>query len=860
MASWTDLIPQFNPYIKQLPVEALVQVGMQKQQMYEQNVQKIQSQIESVAGLDVIKDPHKKYLQSKLDQLGNNLTKLAAADFSNFQMVNSVSGMTNQIVKDKYVQNAVNSTAWYRKQAAEMEKAISEGKSSQANIYDFTERANSWINDGKLETSFNDRYTQYTDVKKKALEAIKLLHPNLQKYDIPFEVKDGKINMGLIADAMQRYKIEGVTEQQISAAIMANLTPDDHNQLAIDAKYQFRGVTPEQLAQNITTTYQNNRKQDGKILEYLIQKRGVETDPVKISVLDERIADYQARLGKDGKPGTLDLDYETNMREVATNPNNVKYSLYKNGFVREFANAYTWKSEEMEYVTNPFKAQENFNKELAHKQAVENRLRMDSNRDYSLAVANYQLAARKLALEEAAANPENSNWTTVGNPTDNELKSGEMFSNYKDSKQIEITNLKNSLTSKYTPQQIEMMLNDPTKAPADVRATIFEIKRKENFLTSLNEWGDQIRNQVEAETGLNDVKRNVVQGRAPITVKWKGQSYTLSPSELLEIQTATKKTISKKFGVFVSGQGNKGRGEIVTVDKSRMNANQIKFINAMEGVLFGDVVTGGGSPDVATIRNKWKEVVATYKPAIDKVNETADRTTKLFNQRIAPYTSTFVPQIKALPLDKDGGIPAATMNKLSQLITSTLTMNRKVAADNTYNPTVAFGMLTSKDNKDTRVYVQQSGDDFEIQIQSIKDPSKLQRIRVNRDEVLANFGQNYVNMLTEESLRVNFGKGNTNLNFNPKRSAMQSDFGDFPGIRRMNVTVDFQQEHNQPNQFFPVINIRKKDGRYQSFSIDNSRLDYSTLRNNLNGLNDETLLNYIRQYYPNYNYSQLDLQ
>jgi hypothetical protein len=98
MASWTDQIPVFNSYIKQLPVEAIVQVGMQKQQMYEQNVQKIQSQIDSVAGLDVIKDPHKKYLQSKLDQLGNNLTKLAAADFSNFQMVNSVGGMTNQIV------------------------------------------------------------------------------------------------------------------------------------------------------------------------------------------------------------------------------------------------------------------------------------------------------------------------------------------------------------------------------------------------------------------------------------------------------------------------------------------------------------------------------------------------------------------------------------------------------------------------------------------------------------------------------------------------------------------------------------------------------------------------------------------
>jgi hypothetical protein len=31
MASFTDIIPQFNPYVQQLPVEAMVQVGVAKQ-------------------------------------------------------------------------------------------------------------------------------------------------------------------------------------------------------------------------------------------------------------------------------------------------------------------------------------------------------------------------------------------------------------------------------------------------------------------------------------------------------------------------------------------------------------------------------------------------------------------------------------------------------------------------------------------------------------------------------------------------------------------------------------------------------------------------------------------------------------
>ena len=110
MASWTDRIPTFNPYVAQLPVEAMVQVGMQKQKQYDEGIQKIQTNIDNIAGLDIIRDIDKTYLQSKLNQLGNDIRTVAAGDFSNFQLVNSVNGMTNQISKDRNVLNAISST------------------------------------------------------------------------------------------------------------------------------------------------------------------------------------------------------------------------------------------------------------------------------------------------------------------------------------------------------------------------------------------------------------------------------------------------------------------------------------------------------------------------------------------------------------------------------------------------------------------------------------------------------------------------------------------------------------------------------------------------------------------------------
>ena len=65
MASYTDKIPTFNPYVEQQPVDAMLKVGVYKQQKYEEGVKKIQTNIDNVAGLDVANDVDKQYLQSK---------------------------------------------------------------------------------------------------------------------------------------------------------------------------------------------------------------------------------------------------------------------------------------------------------------------------------------------------------------------------------------------------------------------------------------------------------------------------------------------------------------------------------------------------------------------------------------------------------------------------------------------------------------------------------------------------------------------------------------------------------------------------------------------------------------------------
>ena len=349
MASWADKIPTFNPYVQQLPVEAMVKVGMAKQQQYEEGIQKIQTTIDNVAGLDVANDVDKQYLQSKLDALGNNLKTVAAGDFSNFQLVNSVNGMTKQISKDKNVINAVSSTAWLRKQQAEMEKAISEGKSSQENQWDFGEKANKYLNSTKVGEKFNDRYTQYIDVNKKWMDVMKSLHSDLAEQDVPYARNDdGSINYNKTAAAMQRMSKETVSSAKIENALRSSLSPDELNQLSISGRYSFRQFdTPDKLAVYSQTRF-------GKQIE-LNDARIKELDGLcNLSVsnpeLQKKGQDIIDSLELKNKQLSVQLNDE--LEAIKTDPDQAKATIYKNGAIAEFANAYAWEHNKENLMTN----------------------------------------------------------------------------------------------------------------------------------------------------------------------------------------------------------------------------------------------------------------------------------------------------------------------------------------------------------------------------------------------------------------------------------------------------------------------------------------------------------------------------
>lgn len=392
MASFTDQISQFNPYIQELPVEAMVQVGMAKQAQYNQGVQKVQNYVDRVAGLEIAKPQHKQYLQSKMDELGNRLKTVAAGDFSNQQLVNSVSGMTGQIIKDPIVQNAVYSTQALKKGEADREVAVKAGKTSPANDDLWNDTKAAWFNDGDLKTPFGGKFIERWDVDKKLVErAEKILkNPDTLTQEQPYKHdgkgntlyygtepvkdKDGKPvidpktkkpvlrqtesldpSKGLpqYDEAMLRISVKGVSAEKLYNNFLDSLDSRDAQQLKIDARYKYKNATAEAFAPDIAKFYGEKKAFQS---QEIVNLTGELSEPGLTSEQKAAITARITDLQKQEKDGVIQKEFLSTM-EALKDPRNLekyKEDIYTQQHLMNMAKDMSFKSYEQENKSNPY--------------------------------------------------------------------------------------------------------------------------------------------------------------------------------------------------------------------------------------------------------------------------------------------------------------------------------------------------------------------------------------------------------------------------------------------------------------------------------------------------------------------------
>lgn len=371
MASFTDQIQTFNPYVSQAPlIEAMVTVGTQKQQQYEQGVQKIQGYIDNIAGMDVVTDADKKYLQSKLNELGSKLKTVAAGDFSNQQLVNSVGGMATQIIKDPTIQNAVYSTANYRKELSRLQKDIDEGKSNPANIDYFNKRANSWLSSDKPGQKFSGSYIPYFDVQKYAKETFDAVKPDGFTMDQVYEtdakgnIKVDKLGRPIYSPVMKRLEQEGRFPEKVRQTI-DQIFSDARvgQQLDISGQYEYRGYSPEMLADRISRQKDDLvSKYDEQLAELALQKGTGKDVQAQIDALEL-------------KKNNVKSQYDDLVNIAGENPDAIRSLLYKDEVRNRFTTMFGEMKTKETQMNNPgweanFKLQQEANEQSRWAQSM----------------------------------------------------------------------------------------------------------------------------------------------------------------------------------------------------------------------------------------------------------------------------------------------------------------------------------------------------------------------------------------------------------------------------------------------------------------------------------------------------------
>lgn len=397
MASFTDSTPSFSPYVQQVPIEAMTQVGMTLQNRYDQGIQRIQNQIDSVAGLEIYKDVDKQYLQSKLNELGGDLKKVAAGDFSQYQLVNSVGGMINKIGRDNKILDAVRSTQVVKKGFADMEAARKAGKSSPENEWWWNNQVFSWASDPNVGSSFSGRYIEYHDIDKKLRDLTEQLKEIDNSIDVPFK-RDNQGNiltdengLPIADDAMVRLKTKSKSAERILSNFYTSLDERDKQQLMISANYHYRNLTKEGIKSELISNY----NQEVEVLSESLQDINLrlKTDPKLTSA---QRAQLEAKLNNTNRrlqSGELRNELQDNLANIdnLTDLTDYKYRIYTQKYLTNLAKDLSYESRQQEILSNPYAQASLAKARLQFQYYNARRLQNNWQKEYDLKLADLQI-------------------------------------------------------------------------------------------------------------------------------------------------------------------------------------------------------------------------------------------------------------------------------------------------------------------------------------------------------------------------------------------------------------------------------------------------------------------------------------
>lgn len=817
MASYTDAIAQFNPYVQQLPVELMTKVGMVKQAQYDQGVQKVQSYIDNIAGVDIVHDADKAYLQSKLGELGNKLKTVAAGDFSNQQLVNSVGGMTAQISKDPVIQEAIASTSYYKKGNAAMEEARKKGNIGASNAYVFNKQAQEWLSNPEAGAKFRGTYTPYTDVNKKVIDTIGKIHSNANLKDIGYVINpDGTVDTTKILDALHKQGYEGVTEQQIRTVLSSTLDATDLNQLSMDGAFNLRSYTPDKLAEVATKDYEKTRAEYVNRLEQAQKDLLTSNTPAKIQQLNENIKYYQEQLGDsyENKKGGLAENYENVLKTISENPDAARGRIHTKHYIDQIANGFAWAHVKDELGVNP--AKENFWKGKNYELGVlgHNELVRHNAQTELVAQGHLQNETAKTAAEIAKIRSEldptggqTPYFAGSGDaPTDN-LESYKNYTAHIGGLQTENDGLleqmakdASSATVTVTAADIRKGIENGTYKPKGSLQGMYDryIENK-NQIANQQQLVDMYENEAAKKItgGLN--KKQALDGELKKVGGIKFGNVVFSAKEVHDY-------LAKEKQVLVQRDPKNGDRYMTTIDASELRGPREKLLfQKMKGRYAQGNEYGSSTGDKFLDRyvQSIGGVRGRYADLTNKIN-------LMVAERLAPTTGIFRTEQAAVTFGKDTE-KDAFISQMTNLAKANL--NQKTAGAN-HDPANMITLLTNKTAKDVDFQFRRQGNQYFIEATDKNNPSDVERMEVTPEWVAKNpaLGARFMNSAVDLSKNLLANAGSTNI-FKDYKHAKYQNLGSLDANQNKTVTLPVRIDlNNVGGNLYPVYRVMTKTG------------------------------------------------
>lgn len=330
----------YPDYVSPLPAEDLIKVALHKQQQFDQNVTKVQSQLDAYGQLknNIYNEGEKAYFDETMTKLVKAVNDSAGIDFSKTANVQAVLNIGKPLEKDSIIINSVQNG----KEIQRRQKFLSEldqSKRGPANDWFYMQDVNNYLKSTELGTSIakNKEYNEFVDISDMVVDLVK----NFSKEEQEEFYRQGG---GMTEGYLEKITQQGFSKTQLAEKIkgMLSTNPQAARQLEIDTQYAYNNLGPQRAHQ----MYVEDQTLKVATLDDAISKTKEELDyytaqnaRVKSPTVQKKIQELQESVS------TL-TQYRTVASQNAAktfdqfNPQDY-YGTYQNNFITSLANTYS---------------------------------------------------------------------------------------------------------------------------------------------------------------------------------------------------------------------------------------------------------------------------------------------------------------------------------------------------------------------------------------------------------------------------------------------------------------------------------------------------------------------------------------